>query len=305
MAIAPVPGDISNAFGQKRWRRKHNGVDYDADMGTYVKASAAGEVVRAYNHKPKEYFSINENDKVVKKFRGAYGKMIIISHGRDIDTHKYTYTLYSHLIDYMSMSKGKRVKKGQLIGFVGNTGTKQGFYKWKGGDHLHFEVIESLTELDWVKTGNLDQHFASEDKRIDPETFFRKGVFVDDINSKHKGVYTFDLGNGTTITDDGSKFIHSNSKGEVLNVFKKGESHFLNKGTEHELFEFLNSVADSRTTGELVAFIPTRTFLGKMIQFDVKLLLTVNRQLMKFPFNPPHKDGRIENCPRHRPIRKK
>ena len=58
-----------------------------------------------------------------------------------------------------------------MIGTVGNSGTKQGFYNKKGGYKLHFEVLQSKEELDWVSSGPLDFRCTSETWRIDPECF--------------------------------------------------------------------------------------------------------------------------------------
>ncbi len=60
-----------------------------------------------------------------------------------------------------------------MIGTSGRTGTRQDFYNRNGGYELHFELIKSSTELTWVKAGNLDFHFADENKRKDPERFIR------------------------------------------------------------------------------------------------------------------------------------
>ncbi len=96
MPVAPVPGPISHEFGEDRRTRTHNGVDYAVDKGTPVKASASGRVVAATFLNPKED-KIVENGKEKKKFTGAYGNVIVIYHGRNIETSTHTYTLYAHL----------------------------------------------------------------------------------------------------------------------------------------------------------------------------------------------------------------
>jgi len=60
---------------------------------------------------------------------GGYGNHLIIDHGNGLQT------LYAHL-EYLSVSKGERVKQGQVIGKMGRTGNVRG----KTGIHLHFEV---------------------------------------------------------------------------------------------------------------------------------------------------------------------
>ena len=177
MPKAPVAGDISHPFGEKRWKRYHNGVDYKVDPGTPVKASAAGIVVRSTFHEPREKIFTGKKGKKEKKFTGSYGNVIIIYHGQDIKTRKFTYTLYAHLKE-RSVSTKDEVKTGQVIGSSGRSGTRQGFYNHKGGYKLHFEVIESSAVLNWVKKGSLDFRCTSESWRIDPERFFRRSSEV-------------------------------------------------------------------------------------------------------------------------------
>jgi len=87
----------------------HYGIDFAAPKGTEVYATADGKVTRAD-----------------EKVRG-YGKHIRIDHGNGYET------VYAHLSDYMVYS-GKKVSKGDVIGYVGNTGKSL-------VTHLHYEVI--------------------------------------------------------------------------------------------------------------------------------------------------------------------
>ncbi len=105
---------ISSRFTSRRFHpvlgtwRSHKGVDYAARTGTPVKSSGDGKVIH-----------------VGKK--GGYGKTIIIRHGG-----RYT-TLYGHLNGYArGVRTGKKVKQGQIIGYVGKTGLAT-------GPHLHYE----------------------------------------------------------------------------------------------------------------------------------------------------------------------
>lgn len=59
--------------------------------------------------------------------RRIYGNYVIISHG-----HGY-WTVYGHLLKGLAVSKGQYVRKGQTIGYMGNTG-------YSNGQHLHFEI---------------------------------------------------------------------------------------------------------------------------------------------------------------------
>ncbi|MDV6237658.1 M23 family metallopeptidase [Leptospira ellisii] len=105
-------GIVSSRFGKRKdpFTRKetfHGGVDIAAEEGTPVYASADGEIS----------FS---------KQKGGYGNLIVVD-------HKLGYqTLYGHLSS-MSVRPGEKVRKGQKIGEVGQTGRAT-------GNHLHFEV---------------------------------------------------------------------------------------------------------------------------------------------------------------------
>lgn len=105
---------ISSNFGRrmhpihKRWR-SHNGTDFAAPTGTPVKASSDGRVS----------FVGTQN---------GYGKTVVIRH-RD----GYS-TLYAHLNGFVKgVHKGRRVRQGDLIAYVGMTG-------WATGPHLHYEI---------------------------------------------------------------------------------------------------------------------------------------------------------------------
>ena len=67
--------------------------------------------------------------------KGNYGKYIRIRHN---STYK---TAYGHLSRYKGAEKGKRVKQGSIIGYVGSTGRST-------GPHLHYEVIKNRKKTD-------------------------------------------------------------------------------------------------------------------------------------------------------------
>lgn len=105
---------ISSHFNLKRKHpilhriRAHKGTDYAASTGTPVKAAGDGKIINARN-------------------KGGYGKTVIIQHGNKITT------LYAHLNGYArGIQEGRRVKQGQVIGYVGSTGLAS-------GPHLHYE----------------------------------------------------------------------------------------------------------------------------------------------------------------------
>lgn len=113
----PTRGRISSRFG-RRWGRLHAGVDIAAPTGTPIYAAKAGKV--SYSG-----------------YRGGYGKLVEINHGDGLVTR------YGHCSKLL-VSSGKRVKKGQLIALVGNTGNST-------GPHLHFEVRINGKPVDPLK----------------------------------------------------------------------------------------------------------------------------------------------------------
>jgi murein DD-endopeptidase MepM/ murein hydrolase activator NlpD len=89
-------------------RRMHQGIDFSAAIGTPIYATADGQVIT-----------------VEFSFTG-YGNMVEIDHGFGYKTR------YAHMHGF-AVRKGQRVKRGELIGYVGNTGLST-------GPHLHYEV---------------------------------------------------------------------------------------------------------------------------------------------------------------------
>lgn len=116
-AIQPIrKEDLSRMASGYGWRsdpftkarKKHNGMDFTAPTGTPIYATGNGKVKRADNT------------------ASGFGEHIEIDHG-------YGYkTLYAHLSKY-NVKRGQYVNRGDLIGFVGNTGRSV-------GPHLHYEV---------------------------------------------------------------------------------------------------------------------------------------------------------------------
>lgn len=103
--IHPVPGAV-----RTQGLHGHNAVDFGDDIGTTVRAAAAGEVIISKS----------------SGWNGGYGHYIVVRHNNG------TQTLYSHLsANYVGV--GAWVAQGEAIGAVGNTGRST-------GPHLHFEV---------------------------------------------------------------------------------------------------------------------------------------------------------------------
>jgi murein DD-endopeptidase MepM/ murein hydrolase activator NlpD len=111
-SIWPVEGRIGSSFGQREDPINgegafHPGIDIEAPYGTVVRAAGDGDV-------------LNEN------MGAGYGRQVVLDHGHDL------ITLYGHL-SAVSVVPGQHVVRGQLIGYVGQSGRAT-------GPHLHYEV---------------------------------------------------------------------------------------------------------------------------------------------------------------------
>ena len=112
----PINGArLSSGFGFRKhpilgYNKLHQGTDFAARRGTPVMASGSGTVERA-------------------SWFGAYGKYVRIRHN---STYK---TAYAHLSKFgRNIKAGRKVRQGQIIGYVGSTGRST-------GPHLHYEVL--------------------------------------------------------------------------------------------------------------------------------------------------------------------
>lgn len=133
MFMYPVVSEntyISSLYGP-RWGRTHKGIDITGGniKGTDVVAACDGEVVIAISGCPHDY---------PKSYScgcgGGYGNYVEIDHGNGYRTK------YAHMTE-MVMTVGQKVKQGQKIGTVGNTGHST-------GAHLHFEILENGNQVD-------------------------------------------------------------------------------------------------------------------------------------------------------------
>ncbi|WP_166387631.1 MULTISPECIES: M23 family metallopeptidase [unclassified Polaribacter] len=115
-AIQPVKKEdltrMASGYGLRmhpilKYRKMHKGMDFTARVGTPVYATANGKVIRAQRS-------------------SSYGNVVYIEHGYGYET------IYAHMKKIV-IEKGKNVKRGDLIGYVGNTGLS-------AGPHLHYEV---------------------------------------------------------------------------------------------------------------------------------------------------------------------
>ncbi|MGB2116666.1 MAG: M23 family metallopeptidase [Flavobacteriaceae bacterium] len=133
-AIQPIKNSdltrMASGFGWRRdpftkARKFHKGMDFTAKRGTPVYASGDGKITRADSRS------------------SGYGKHIRIDHG-------YGYvSLYAHLNGY-NVRRGQKVKRGDVIGFVGSTGRSQ-------APHLHYEIAKDGRKINPVNFyyGNL------------------------------------------------------------------------------------------------------------------------------------------------------
>ena len=109
IAVVPVQGNITSRFGSREAIRDHShkGLDIAAKTGTPIKAAADGKIKYADT-------------------MSGYGNLIIIDHGNGITTY------YGHC-SKLYKKEGQKVKAGDVIAAVGNTGNST-------GSHLHFEI---------------------------------------------------------------------------------------------------------------------------------------------------------------------
>lgn len=112
---------IASGFGWRihpiyKFAKFHEGLDFTAPKGTDVFATADGTIIQADNNS------------------SGYGNVIVIDHG-------YGYkTRYAHLSAFKAKA-GQKVKRGELIGKVGNSGLST-------APHLHYEVEKGVIKID-------------------------------------------------------------------------------------------------------------------------------------------------------------
>lgn len=111
-SLWPVQGRLGSSFGQREDPINgegafHSGIDIEAPQGTPVRAAGDGEVTGA-------------------NLGAGYGRQVVLSHGHDLET------VYGHL-SAVAVLPGQHVTRGEIIGYVGQTGRAT-------GPHLHYEV---------------------------------------------------------------------------------------------------------------------------------------------------------------------
>jgi len=124
-SVPPARAQISSGFG---WRMHpilgtymmHEGQDFTGSVGTPVIATALGKVVE-------------------REYSSSYGNYVVLAHGGGIRT------LYAHLTAF-KCELGQSVRRGQVIGLLGNTGRST-------GPHVHYEVHlgeRSVDPMPWI-----------------------------------------------------------------------------------------------------------------------------------------------------------
>ena len=138
----PVDGvRLSSDYGMRTHpvlggRRGHRGVDLAGPTGTPIHATADGIVSRA------DWFS-------------SYGLYVSLEHGGSLQTR------YGHM-SRLNVAAGQRVRKGEIIGYVGSTGRST-------GSHLHYEVRiagAAVNPVPYLQAGAYQLALASDDPSL-------------------------------------------------------------------------------------------------------------------------------------------
>lgn len=140
LARTPVVGGyLTSSYGPRKHpvlnvNRMHKGMDFAAPKGAAVVAVQAGRVVRARRN-------------------GSFGKYIRISHGKGLET------AYAHLSEYRKkLSEGVWVKKGEVIGYVGESGLAT-------SPNLHYEVLRNGDQVN-PRSVDLPPRLRLKDKEL-------------------------------------------------------------------------------------------------------------------------------------------
>lgn len=160
---------ISSRFNLKRKHpvlnrfRAHRGTDYAAARGTPIKAAGDGKVTFAGR-------------------KGGFGNCVIIQHGSRYQT------LYAHLSKFgRSVRRGRQVKQGQIIGYVGSTGLAT-------GPHLHYEFRVDGVHRDSLRVKLPKAKSISKSQKAD---FLKKSNSLVEWLSSHDEQVLAEGNNGT------------------------------------------------------------------------------------------------------------
>lgn len=129
--IMPVQGEIAKGYDKNNLQEAkamnqfetHEGLDIACDLGAEVKAAADGKIVKIFN-----------DDDLSRILRTGMGMTVIIQHNNGIQS------VYCNLGEKVNVKVGDSVKKGQVIGVVGDTTIREAAAI--EGSHLHFAVFK-------------------------------------------------------------------------------------------------------------------------------------------------------------------
>ncbi|MFV0237399.1 MAG: peptidoglycan DD-metalloendopeptidase family protein [Flavobacteriales bacterium] len=142
-AIQPIAKNklkrLASGYGMRRHPilkigKMHWGLDFSANTGTPIYATGDATVKSAGR-------------------MGGYGNVVVLDHGYGYETY------YAHMSKFGKYQKGQKVKRGDIIGYVGSTGLSS-------GPHLHYEIHK-------------------DGEKIDPISFFYKNVSPDEYKKLH------------------------------------------------------------------------------------------------------------------------
>ena len=130
----------------------HRGIDFYVNWGTPVRAVADGVITRAehgYQEMSADFrLDILNDAKILGRTPSdvfehlLLGQAVYIDHGFDLVPGYRAVTIYAHMSHINSgITVGSTVRRGEVIGRSGNTGTKDSTLKQKTGAHLHWEMI--------------------------------------------------------------------------------------------------------------------------------------------------------------------
>ena len=155
----PINGArLSSSFGMRKhpisgFNKMHQGTDFAAPMGTPIMASGSGTITRA-------------------KWCGGGGNCIKIKHNSTYET------IYAHMKSFgKGIKVGKKVRQGQIIGYVGSTGIST-------GPHLHYEVIINRKKVNSQKLKLPSGKVLKDDERKDFEIHrIKTDVLIAELNA--------------------------------------------------------------------------------------------------------------------------
>ena len=130
----------------------HRGIDFYVNWGTPIRAVADGVIIRAehnYQEMSADFrLDILNDTKILGRTPSdvfehlLLGQAVYIDHGFDLVPGYRAVTIYAHMSHINSgITIGSSVRRGEIIGQSGNTGTKDSALKQKTGAHLHWEMI--------------------------------------------------------------------------------------------------------------------------------------------------------------------